>query len=131
MMGGLINQLHQYFRSPHTTRTFDRILRIAKKQDDFGYGKYGKYLDPEDDYDWLMMAEEELVDLTKYLNAAREARDIENILFYKRVLVCQNLLKEASSGKMEKDDVLKALEREMTTMRTMLDERSKLGTTKS
>ena len=129
-MTGLINVLHRFFASAHTTRTFDRLLQVAKKQDEFGHMKYGKYLDPEDNYDWLAMGEEELVDLAKYLHAAREARDIENAAHYRRVMLCQQLIKDAQSGKMDPMDVLKSLEREMTSMRSMLDERAKLGTTK-
>lgn len=130
-MSGLTNYLYGFFKSAHTSRTFDRLMKVAKSQDEFGHQKYGKYLDPEDDYDWIAMAEEELADLMKYLHAAREARDIENIKLYKRIVVSQNLVKDALSGKMDKEDVLKALERELVNMRSMLDERAKLGTTKS
>lgn len=127
----MLNILHRFFPSSHTARATDRIIRVAKSQDDFGYKKYGKYLDPEDDFDWLEMAEEELVDLMKYLNAERESRSIDRDKLFKRVLVSQNLIKDAQSGRMEPMDVLKSLEREMNTMRTMLEDMGRKGTTKS
>lgn len=48
----------------------------AIKQDEFGFKKYGQYLDPMDKYDWLNMAEEEAVDMLKYFHAERERRDV-------------------------------------------------------
>lgn len=66
----------QVIKSPHTRRAIKDITDKAIKQDEFGYKKYGQYLDPFDPkYDWLNMAEEELVDMMKYFHAERERRD--------------------------------------------------------
>lgn len=60
---------------PFTRRVLDRTENIMNNQDSFGLEKYGKPLDPMDDYDWLNMAEEELADALKYFNAEREKRN--------------------------------------------------------
>src|SRR5690606_19056662 len=62
--------------------------RVADNQEDKGIAKYGKPLDPLDDYDWLQMALEESVDGTKYLIAEMEKRKfiagkIRKLLNYK------------------------------------------------
>lgn len=62
-------------KAPFTKLFMNRVAEKAVSQDEFGHGKYGKYLDPDDDYDWLNMAEEEYVDLGKYFYAERLRRD--------------------------------------------------------
>lgn len=47
----------------------------ANKQEVKGIEKYGVPLNPMDNYDWLNMAEEELIDGYKYLVAERTRRD--------------------------------------------------------
>lgn len=63
-------------RSHHTREVLHHFQNKAVKQDDFGFKKYGKYLDPMDGYDWLNMAEEEAVDMFKYFHAERIRRDV-------------------------------------------------------
>ncbi|AEZ50553.1 hypothetical protein F400_gp106 [Bacillus phage BCD7] len=53
----------------------EEMTEVAVKQDEFGFKKYGQYLDPMDDYDWLNMATEELADLMKYMKAEQYKRD--------------------------------------------------------
>lgn len=53
----------------------DRMEGTMNSQDEFGLEKYGKPLDPMDDYDWLDMAEQEIADMIKYFNCERERRD--------------------------------------------------------
>lgn len=53
-----------------------RFAGIAEKQEEKGLKKYEQTLDPMDTkWDWLLMAEEELVDGFKYLAAERERRN--------------------------------------------------------
>ena len=47
---------------------------VAEKQEEKGIKKYGHELRPLDDYDWLEMAKEELVDAFKYLECERIKR---------------------------------------------------------
>lgn len=53
----------------HLQNTIVSFTETAKKQEDKGIAKYGKPLDPLDNYDWLKMAKEEQVDGYKYLEA--------------------------------------------------------------
>lgn len=57
-------------------RVIDSFKHTATDQEMKGIQHYGQALDPMDDkWDWLKMAEEELVDAYKYLIAERERRD--------------------------------------------------------
>lgn len=63
-------------------RVVTKFSTVAFKQEEKGVRKYGKELDPYNvdpetgkPYDWLGMAEEEMVDGYKYLFAERERRD--------------------------------------------------------
>jgi len=56
----------------HTKQVFNNI---ADSQEEKGIAKYGKPLDPLDDYNWLSMAREELVDGFKYLEAEQVKRN--------------------------------------------------------
>lgn len=54
-----------------------RFMSIAFSQEDKGVKKYGKMLDPKDSYDWIQMAEEEMVDGWKYIQCARDSRELD------------------------------------------------------
>lgn len=62
-------------------RVINKFSETAFNQEQKGVKKYGKELNPHNldadgnPYDWLMMAEEEIVDGFKYLLAEREKRD--------------------------------------------------------
>lgn len=58
----------------HLERTKIKFIELANSQEQKGIEKYGKPLDPLDNYDWLQMALEEQVDGTKYLIAEMEKR---------------------------------------------------------
>jgi len=58
----------------HLNDTIDKFAEKAKSQEEKGLVKYGKPLDPLDDYDWLEMANDEMVDGYKYLVAEKEKR---------------------------------------------------------
>ncbi len=60
----------------HLEHTKDEFIKVANSQERKGIEKYGKSLDPMDDYDWLEMALEEQVDGTKYLVAEMEKRKV-------------------------------------------------------
>jgi len=59
----------------HLFNTIDNFNEEARSQEVKGINKYGKSLDPLDNYDWLEMASEELVDAYKYFHAERVKRD--------------------------------------------------------
>ena len=50
------------------------FIDINKRQDTKGFKKYGQYLAHLDDYDWMEMASEEMVDGFKYLIAEKHKR---------------------------------------------------------
>ncbi|MBN6206247.1 hypothetical protein JYK21_07270 [Ralstonia pickettii] len=58
----------------HLDKTVSEFKKVAYTQEMKGIKKYGKPLDPMDNYDWLKMALEEQVDGTKYLVAEMEKR---------------------------------------------------------
>ncbi|WP_051359543.1 hypothetical protein [Paucisalibacillus globulus] len=78
---------------------------IAKEQEEKGIVKYGKPLDPLDDYDWLDMAAEELVDGFKYLVAEKKNR--QHIVNRIRELI---MLQESGWIKEEINSLLDMLE---------------------
>lgn len=55
----------------------DRFRNKTILQAQKGFLKYNKELDPNADYDWLSMAEEEVADLWQYLQCERVRRDEE------------------------------------------------------
>lgn len=63
----------------HEPKHLKEVKRIFEDVADFqeikGMNKYGKPLDPLDNYDWLKMALEEQVDGTKYLIAEMKKRN--------------------------------------------------------
>lgn len=61
----------------HLNYVIERFTAQAHNQEAKGLEKYGKALDPFDrkNYDWLEMAEEELVDAFKYFHAEKVRRD--------------------------------------------------------
>jgi len=58
----------------HLKRTVNKFEEMAVSQEEKGMEKYGKPIDPLDDYDWLEMADEEMVDGYKYLHAEKIKR---------------------------------------------------------
>ncbi|KGX84465.1 hypothetical protein [Pontibacillus litoralis] len=60
--------------SDHLRRSIAEFSGVAISQEEKGVAKYGKPLDPRDNYNWLEMAKEELVDGFKYLEAERVKR---------------------------------------------------------
>lgn len=60
----------------HLKRSIISFSNLANDQENKGIEKYGQPLDPMDDYDWLRMAQEELVDGYKYFEAERYKRDM-------------------------------------------------------
>ena|SRR5690625_2599520 len=86
----------------HLENTVIKFAIEAQVQEDKGIDKYGKPLDPLDNYDWLKMASEELVDAYKYLNAEQEK--IKHIIKSIRELTDDkkiNLLLDELEGKNE------------------------------
>lgn len=63
---------------PFTKFVSDQITEVMVKQDEKGINKYGKPLNPMDNYDWLEMAKEEAADMLKYFEAEHYKRN--NIL---------------------------------------------------
>lgn len=60
---------------PFTKFVSDQITEVMIKQDEKGIRKYGKPLDPMDNYDWLVMAKEEAADMLKYFEAEHYKRN--------------------------------------------------------
>ena len=58
----------------HLEHTKDEFIKTANSQERKGILKYGKPLEPMDDYDWLDMEAEELVDAFKYNRAEKAKR---------------------------------------------------------
>ena len=58
----------------HLETVKQKFAEVADYQEGKGIIKYGKPLDPLDNYDWLDMAAEEQVDGYKYLIAEMEKR---------------------------------------------------------
>lgn len=58
----------------HLRKTLIKFADVAHSQEKKGIAKYGKPLDPADDYDWTEMAIEELVDGFKYILAEQVRR---------------------------------------------------------
>lgn len=61
---------------PHKNfeKSIVKFIEVAKSQEEYGINKYGQPLNPLDNYDWLEMALEELVDGFKYLHAEQVKR---------------------------------------------------------
>lgn len=57
-----------------TSRALKSIEKVMNSQDKYGFEKYGKELDHSDDYDWLMMLQEELADGLKYLQCEMDRK---------------------------------------------------------
>lgn len=62
-------------RLKHLHNTLIDFAHVANEQEKKGIEKYGQPLDPDDSYDWLEMAKEELVDGYKYLLAEQVRRN--------------------------------------------------------
>jgi len=59
----------------HLNHAIEEFAKTANNQENKGIKKYGKLLNPLDNYDWLQMAKEEQVDGFKYLEAEIVKRD--------------------------------------------------------
>lgn len=100
--------------SAFTEMVLNEVEKTMQSQDNYGYAKYGKYLDPEDKYDWLQMAQEELADALKYFIAEK----------YKRNLIKMEILESIDYATMHVDKsehgvkILKYL----TNIKYLLDE---------
>ena len=55
-------------------KTINEFRKVAISQEEKGIAKYGHELRPNDNYNWLDMALEELVDATKYIIAEKAKR---------------------------------------------------------
>lgn len=73
-----MNKIHLNTKHLHNIKHLHRTIKdfesVAKSQEEKGIAKYGKPLDPMDNYDWLEMANEELVDAYKYFMAEKVKR---------------------------------------------------------
>lgn len=58
----------------HVKKSQQSYIDVSNKQAEKGLEKYGQALDPLDNYDWLRMAEEEIIDNHQYLIAERKKR---------------------------------------------------------
>ncbi|WP_277679240.1 hypothetical protein [Gracilibacillus dipsosauri] len=58
----------------HLQSSINEFQKVAESQEFKGLKKYGKPVYPLDNYDWLDMANEEIVDAFKYLHAERVKR---------------------------------------------------------
>src|SRR5690625_7917232 len=72
----------------HLHNTLIKFSQVAHEQEEKGIAKYGKPLDPADDYDWIEMAIEEQVDGFKYLLAEKRIREFKR---QKRKLVIDKI----------------------------------------
>ena len=59
----------------HLEHSINSFAKSATSQEEKGIQKYGKPLNPLDNYDWLEMAKEEQVDGFKYLEAEKVKRN--------------------------------------------------------
>ncbi len=59
----------------HLNHAIEEFAKTANNQENKGITKYGKPLNPYDNYDWLDMEFEELVDAAKYNRAEKRKRD--------------------------------------------------------
>lgn len=60
----------------HLNQTLKEVKDVAYYQEVKGINKYGKPLDPYDNYDWLDMEFEELIDALKYNRAEKKKRKL-------------------------------------------------------
>jgi hypothetical protein len=66
-----------------SNKMIKRQKEVAYKQDEYGINKYNVPLRASHNYDWLKMATEELVDLSKYLECEMERKEaIKALLEY-------------------------------------------------
>jgi len=56
----------------HLNHAIEEFAKTANNQENKGITKYGKPLNPYDNYDWLDMEFEELVDAAKYNRAEKK-----------------------------------------------------------
>lgn len=100
----------------------EEITEVAVKQDEFGFKKYGQYLDPMDDYDWLNMATEELADLMKYMKAEHKKRDIVlKEVDFKLDMILENLKNTGHTGSIS---LLKQIKSDIRRLSKNLDGKS-------
>ncbi len=64
-----------------TNKSLLNLKQVMKAQDEYGVRKYGKELDPNDNYNWLNMFMEEMADGLKYIQCEYENKiDVIRIL---------------------------------------------------
>ncbi len=64
-----------------TDKSLLQLKQVMQQQDEYGIRKYGKELDPKDNYNWLMMFMEEMADGMKYIQCEMENKtDVIRIL---------------------------------------------------
>lgn len=83
------NMNYEHHRPQISQTVIDTFSRLVDNQDVKGIAKYGETIDEASDsqYDWLMMALEESVDLTKYLTKEivklrKEKHKLESLIAY-------------------------------------------------
>lgn len=85
----------------HLKRSIISFGNTANAQEEKGIKKYGKPLDPMDDYDWLDMATEELVDAFKYLEAEKVKRKAAIYSIRELINNLDNSTKQAIEGHLQ------------------------------
>lgn len=86
----------------HLENTKIAINEVADSQEDKGIKKYGKPLNPLDNYDWLDMEFEELIDAAKY-NRAEKAKRNHNVERLRKLML------HVEGPKVVLDDIYKLL----------------------
>lgn len=90
----------------HLNESINDFEKVTRSQAKKGFKKYGKALDPMDNYSWINMAKEEAVDLYQYLHAQEQVNQViaerirvrtkdEEILFWCDVLEGRNVEKKS------------------------------------
>lgn len=70
-----------YSKFPVTDKALKTIGTVMQEQDNYGFDKYGKPLNPKDQYDWMAMFLQEMADGLKYIQCEMERKnDIIHVL---------------------------------------------------
>jgi hypothetical protein len=92
--------------SPFLKLVTGKFNEKAISQEAKGIVKYGVPLNPMDDYDWLNMADDELIDGYKYFVAERTKRDT----VLKDVMCCLTTMKESLEKEQNGEAYIAAIE---------------------
>ncbi|TYR75561.1 hypothetical protein FZC79_10345 [Rossellomorea vietnamensis] len=79
-----INGIHEA-----TERSISRLEKVMRKQDIYGYEKYGKALSSDMPYSWMDMFMEEMADGLKYLEMEQERKQ-EVVRLLKMALISEH-----------------------------------------